>query len=271
MRKRNLACFGQRLGGSCYNTRVEEQQSSTLRRAIGLGCVVTLLLSAMCTGGTCWYTSRDLIVLNPHRVELAADRILPGARALPGYRGVYASKVSVFECAILTDARTQGQTSGAGPYHGMAFRIFSLRRPKDTPRWDRLEPQIRTAPGGWGAESSHEDLELTVDGRKVPVRRFHTVDGALGYRLNLLTRERMVTLIVVGPEDKFSDQDFRRFLSRLDLDRAPARNPFKALPVWLLGLFAVLGAALITVGLYILKETGPTAYETVEAEEGFDL
>ncbi len=249
-----------------YSRSGMDSEDRTLGRAIGFGCVVTLLLSAFCTGGTCYYAARDVVVLRPQRVEEIADRILPGARALPGYRGFWASRVTAFECAILADAKNQGNEDR---YYGTAFRIFSLKRTEASPRWQKLEPQIRAAPGDWGRQQGSTQVELTVDGRKVGAKQYTTVDGGLGYRIPLLTQERAVMLIVAGPKDGFDEPSFYRFLDGLDLDRRAPPSPFSAVPPWLIGLFAVLGAALLTVGLYIVKEA--PACSSPQEDDAYEL
>ena len=225
---------------------VEEERSWTRARLIGCGCLLTLLVALACTGGTCHSLLGEAVVSDPARVEQIADRILPGAVAPAGYRGGVASRLGLWEYASLQ--RPDGT--------GMRFHLLGQMRKKEVSeaRWQEFSEQQRTFPGSWSDEVESWKSEQMVDGRRVLARRFVTEDEELGYRFLLSTRDRTVLLTVLGPRVTFEEKVMRNFLYRLDLDREPCRASIAGFPLWLLGLFGVLGCALLTVGFYIATE-----------------
>lgn len=248
---------------------MDEERTWTPSRLIGLGCVLCLLLCATCTGGTCYYAARDVVVVGPRKVEQMADRILPGAAPLPGQRGYFASRIASVEMAVLAD-RLNEPEAPKEQLRGTVFYLFAVDKPRDQrhPDWQKVERHFGSAPGSWGRELRHEFVELSVDGRKVKARRYWTDDGRLNYRLDLLTVDRAVVLIVSGPEGSFDEQGLRRFLNRVDLDRPQPRPTIRAFPIWLAATFLVLGAGLLVAGAYIVKET--TGDRPAE-DSGFEL
>lgn len=239
-----------------------EERVWTRARLIGCGCLLTLAIGLACTGTTCHQLFGQVIVTDPVRVESMADRILPGAAPPNGYRGYYASRLGPIEYAHMK------HPDGLG----MRIHILGQRRKSEISeqRWKEFSRHHSAFPGRWGEETSSEASEQMVDGRKVLARRFQTADEELGFRFQLLTRDRMVLLTFVGLEGQFDERMMRSFLYRLDLDRAPRQAAIGGIPLWILGLFAVLGSALLTVGFYIVTEL--RVERGVDEEEGsFEL
>jgi hypothetical protein len=223
-----------------------DQAPSTRPRAsnwwkwlLGCGCALALL-SAVAVVGAGWWAARKVgqsLVLGPQKVEALAAEILPGAVPPPGHQGLFGMRLAGIDMAFLAPVGFRQQQLAPGQLMIMMMAF----PPGAQVSQEEAERQLREALAqqgqgkGGGKVVSQETVTLTIGGRPVPAVKTVLQDDQGGRSLCFTAlvhnpAQRLVCLLIQGPEASFNRQAMQAFLAPLRLQAAagsPAPAPGK--------------------------------------------
>lgn len=197
-------------------------------RRIAISLSVLILLAAGGGYGYFLYQTRD-INRDQAQVEALAAELLPGARPIPGTRGVAAMDKDGLRIAVLAPSlrkarpdRLEGQD--------LRFVIVGLGKPANLEAVEKIRDQI--------SEMEQQKLELGISkisstpemlkagGKPHPAMHTLSEIGAGGPKLSehatiFSPRKSAVILIIDGPEASFNQAGMQQFLDGLDTPGLP--------------------------------------------------